>query len=105
MSTVVLCVDLMDRSKIGAAHPDAVFVRSATALAERVAGGAVDGAVTAVIVDLSRPDALAAIEAASAAGLGVTAFGSHVDEAMLAAARDAGATDVLPRSRFFARLG
>ena len=101
MTMVVLCVDLMDRSKIGAAHPDAVFVRSATALAERVAGGA----VTAVIIDLSRPDALAAIAAASAAGVGVTAFGSHVDEAMLAAARDAGATDVLPRSRFFARLG
>jgi uncharacterized membrane protein len=101
MSTVVLCVDLMDRSKIGAAHPDAVFVRSAAALAERCT----TGAVTAVIVDLSRPDALAAIEVASAAGVGVTAFGSHVDEAMLAAARDAGATDVVPRSRFFARLG
>lgn len=101
MSTVALCIDLMDRSKIGAAHPDAVFVRTAAALAERVAAGA----VATVIVDLSRPDAIDAIGAASAAGVRITAYGSHVDEAGLAAARAAGATEVLPRSRFFARLG
>ena len=101
MTVLVLCIDLLDRSKISAAHPDAVFVRSAAAVAARCAGGAAG----TVVVDLSRPDALDAIGAAVAAGVVVTAYGSHVDDARLAAARAAGAAEVLARSRFFARLG
>jgi hypothetical protein len=100
MSIVVLCVDLMDRSHIAAAHPDAAFVRTPAALLERVAASNAES----VIVDLSRPGALDAIIAVVAAGVPVTGYGSHVDAAMLDAARAAGCTEVLPRSRFFARL-
>ena len=100
MSIVVLCVDLLDRSRITAAHPDATFVRSAAALLERVEAGQ----VRSVIVDLSRPDAIIAISTASAAGAVVTAYGAHVDTDLLAAARAAGCAEALPRSRFFARL-
>lgn len=100
MSTVVLCVDLLDRSRISAAHPDATFVRSSAALLERVEAGQ----VRSVIVDLSRPDAIVAIAAATAAGAVVTAYGAHVDTDLLDAARAAGCAEALPRSRFFARL-
>ena len=101
MTTLVLCVDLLDRSKIALARPDAVFVRTAAALAARAA---TDGPHV-VIVDLSRPDALDAVAAAVASGAPVTAYGSHVDDERLAAARAAGAAEVLARSRYFARLG
>ena len=102
MSVLALCVDLMDRSKLSAAHPDAVLVRTAAALADRLAGSAFDR----VVVDLSRGDALDAIaRAATYPGVHVVAYGSHVDDERLAHARAAGAHEVLPRSRFFARLG
>ena len=100
MSIVVLCVDLLDRSRITAAHPDATFVRSSAALLERVEAGPIGS----VIVDLSRPDAIVAISAAAAAGAVVTAYGAHVDTELLTAARAAGCAEALPRSRFFARL-
>jgi hypothetical protein len=102
MSIVALCVDLMDRSKLAAAHPDAALVRSAVALGDRLVAGGVDQ----VIVDLSRRDAIDAIGLAAAQpGVRIVAYGSHVDDERLAAARAAGAHEVLPRSRFFARLG
>jgi hypothetical protein len=100
MNTVVLCVDLMDRSRIAAARPDAVFVRTPAALLERVAAGEVDS----VIVDLSRAGAIDAIAAVAAQGVAVTGYGAHVDAELLDAARSAGCTEVLPRSRFFTRL-
>lgn len=56
-----------------------------------------------VVVDLSRPDALEAIDAGAAAGARVVAYGSHVDRDRLDAAHAAGA-EVLARSAFFARL-
>jgi DNA-binding NarL/FixJ family response regulator len=40
----------------------------------------------------------------AAAGGAVLAFGSHVDTARLQAARDAGCTEVMPRSRLSAEL-
>ena len=100
MSTIALCVDLMDRSRITAARPDVVFVRTIAALLERVGAGGIDS----VLVDLSRPGAIDAIDAVVAAGVAVTAYGSHVDTGLLGAARAAGCREVLPRSRFFARL-
>lgn len=100
MSTVVLCVDLMDRSRIAAARPDVAFVRTPAALLERVAAGEVDS----VIVDLSRAGAIDSIAAVVAQGVPVTAYGAHVDTELLDAARAAGCTEVLPRSRFFGRL-
>jgi hypothetical protein len=88
--------DLMDRSKVAAAAPGAVFVRRPADLASA-------GADLAV-VDLSRPGVLDAIPAVRAAGVTVVGFGSHVDRDLLAAARAAGCERVLTRSAFFAGI-
>ena len=85
--------DLMDRSRIAAALPDAVFVRSPQDL--------VGVTARVVLVDLGRAGVLEIIPALSAP---VIAFGSHVDEELLDAARAAGCAEVLPRSRFFHRI-
>jgi DNA-binding NarL/FixJ family response regulator len=85
--------DLMDRSRLGGIVD--TFVTSAAGLAEAAAAASV------VVVDLGRAGALDAI-AAVAGTVPVVAFGSHVDTDLLAAARAAGATVVLPRSRLFA---
>jgi DNA-binding NarL/FixJ family response regulator len=87
-----LTTDLLDRSRF----PDGVaFVRRADAL---------DVAAEVIVVDLSRPDALEGVRRLRAAGSGarIVAYGSHVERALLAAARDAGCDDVLARSAFFA---
>lgn len=52
------------------------------------------------VVDLTAPDALAAVAAAVEAGIPVIAFGPHVDGASFDAARAAGALAVHPRGRF-----
>ena len=49
-------------------------------------------------------DPIGAIRAAASKGIPVLAFGSHVDEAALEAAREAGASRVVPRSVFASRL-
>jgi hypothetical protein len=87
---VALVVDLMDRSRIGAAIPGAEFVRDPTACA----GAAV------VVVDLAREPDLGALRAAAPEAR-ILAFGPHVDDDRLEAARAAGADLVLARSRFF----
>jgi DNA-binding NarL/FixJ family response regulator len=60
------------------------------------------------IVDLADEGAVAAIEALAAVTprpcARLVAFGAHVDRERLAAARAAGADDVMPRSLFTARL-
>jgi hypothetical protein len=91
MTVVAITRDLMDRSKITGAIDHV-----------RVVGPAGDLAgATVVIVDLGLAGAL---EAAIASGAKVIAYGSHVDESTLAAARSAGA-EAMPRSVFFRRLG
>ncbi len=96
MTTVVGYVpDLMDRSKIAAAAPGAVFVATLDGLDTVDAG--------LVLVDLNRPGVLGALPALVARGARVVAFGSHVEHDLLQAARDAGA-QVLRRSEFFGRL-
>jgi hypothetical protein len=87
---VALVADLMDRSRIGAAIPGVEFVRDPTACS----GAAV------VVVDLARDPDLGALRAA-APDARILAFGPHVDDDRLAAARAAGAHLVLARSRFF----
>jgi hypothetical protein len=87
---VVYAPDLMDRSRISAAVPDAVFVRTPAELATTAA--------RVVVLDAGRPGALEVVPSIAAP---VVAFGSHVDDALLAAARAAGCHEVLPRSRFF----
>ena len=85
--------DLMDRSKLAAAG-DVTFVAAPGELAGTTAD--------LVVVDLSRAGVLEALAHVDARTIG---FGSHVDHELLAAAREAGCDEVLPRSRFFARLG
>jgi hypothetical protein len=94
-------VDLMDRSKVSsaavAAGIDVAFVRSAAALADKVA----EGGVQTVVVDLSRSDGIDAV-ARVAGTTRVVAYGSHVDTELLESAARAGAEPVLARSTFFA---
>lgn len=93
-SVVVLSADLMDRSKISAAMPEAILVRSSAKLIEMVTLDSL------VIVDLGRLDDLSLLAEIEAR---VIAFGSHVNEDQLAEAAAAGA-EALPRSVFFRRL-
>jgi hypothetical protein len=90
---VAFAPDLMDRSRISSALPDAVFARSLADLRSMPA--------RLVLLDVSRPGALDAVRALDAP---VVAFGSHVDDELLDAARAAGCAEVLPRSRFFRQL-
>ncbi len=85
--------DLMDRSRL-AAVGDVAFVVTPADLTTV--------AVDVVVVDLSRPGVLSVLPRLE--GVRTVGFGSHVDEELLAAARAAGCDEVLPRSRFFARL-
>ena len=63
----------------------------------------------AVFVDLAAgplaaPDALARLQAEAGAHVPFIAFGSHVDAQALAAAREAGCREVMPRSKFTLQL-
>ena len=88
--------DLMDRSKISAALPEARFVGQPEALV-----GLAD--IDVAIVDLRQPRVLAVLPDLAAA-VTVVAYGSHVDRKRLEAAEAAGCQTVLARSAFFARL-
>lgn len=97
MTRIVAYVpDLMDRSKVSAAAPDVVIVRTPADLSAAAAGADL------VIVDLSRPGVLEAL--ADLGDVRTIGFGSHVDRELLAGATAAGCDEVLPRSRFFADL-
>ena len=93
--------DLMDRSKVRAAFPGAVLVPRATDLATAAA----EAEAELVLVDLSRPGVLDAVRvlAATSRPPRMVGFASHVDEATLEAAREAG-VEALARSVFFRRL-
>ena len=85
--------DLMDRSRL-ARLGSVSFVSTP--------GELTDAEADVVVVDLSRPGVLEAV--AGLEGVRTIGFGSHVDHELLDAARAAGCGEVLPRSRFFARL-
>jgi len=96
VTIVALVPDLMDQSRIRAAlatsegSVDVTFARDPA----RAAGAAV------VVVDLARfADRIAEIRAATTGR--IVAFGPHVDDDALAAARSDGADVVVPRSQFF----
>lgn len=89
---VALVDDLMDRSRVSAALPGARFTRTADDCAD----------ATVVLVDLARHGGDVSAVRAAAPGARIVAFGPHVDDEALAAARADGADAVLPRSRFFA---
>src|SRR5690348_8077093 len=91
MRVCALVADLMDRSRISASLPDAVFVRDAAACA----------GADVVIVDLARSgEHVGAVRAAVPAAR-IVGFGPHVDDDGASAAGAAGADVVLPRSSFF----
>ncbi|HXQ43141.1 MAG TPA: hypothetical protein VN816_00760 [Acidimicrobiales bacterium] len=93
--------DLMDRSRVEIASRAAGravdFVTSASDLAAAVAGGAMF-----VVVDLGHPGILEILPRLGAAH--TVGFASHVDKALLDAAREAGCDEVLTRSAVFRRL-
>lgn len=81
----------------------AMSVRGAAQLASALSSGNVG----LVIVDLNSADseALTAIQTAkSAPGVRVVAYVSHVDVELAAQAAEAGADEVMPRSRFTTQL-
>jgi hypothetical protein len=83
----------MDRSRITAAVPDAVFARTPTDAAEH--------GPDIVVVDIARHGGAVAALRAALPEARIVCFGPHVDEGSAAAARAAGASTVLARSRFF----
>lgn len=89
---VVITRDLMDGSRFRSAVPDVTIVRSAA-----------DDALTDAVVVLL--DLALGIDPASvvADGRTVIAYGAHVDDDALAAAKAAGCADALPRSIVFRR--
>ena len=106
---VALSADLIDRSKISAAFPAAILVRSVVKLSDAVTTNAVTtNAVTTsvgtarllVFVDLGRVEDVTVLQEL---GGHIIGFGSHVNEEQLAAARAVG-IEALPRSVFFRRL-
>ena len=111
---VVLISDLIFGSKVRevlkAAGMTGDFVASQAAVAAALCGPGVAagaaGPANLLIVDLGDPllGPLQGIREAVTRRIPVLAYGSHVDEAAFAAARQAGATRVVPRSMFSARL-
>ena len=106
---VALSADLIDRSKISAAFPAAILVRSVVKLSDAVttnAGTPSAGTPSAgtarllVFVDLGRVEDITVLHEL---GGHIIGFGSHVDEEQLAAAQAVG-IEALPRSVFFRRL-
>jgi hypothetical protein len=90
-TVVVLGADLMDRSRIAAAFPDAQHVRTP---------GECAGAGT-VVIDLARASVLVTAVRAAAPTAWIVGYGPHADSARLDAARRQGCDRVVPRSVFF----
>jgi DNA-binding NarL/FixJ family response regulator len=84
---VALTTDLMDRSRLSAAFPNAQF--------------RLDADADVVIIDLARGIEQVTSIRASHPQARIVCYGPHVDDASLDAARAAGADVVFPRSRFF----
>jgi len=91
MRIVAMTSDLMDRSRISGAVADIEFTTDPSA-----ATGA-----DVVVIDLARHAAAVAAVRAAAPGARIVAFGPHVDTEAFTRASEAGADEVLPRSRFF----
>jgi CheY-like chemotaxis protein len=109
LNIALLTSDLMVTSRVeGAAQRVGVSLKSVAtleALVSQVAGSA----VRLVIVDLSTPSLDVAALVGRVKSLGeaspaIVAFGPHVHESLLAAARDAGCDEVVSRGQFFAQL-
>jgi CheY-like chemotaxis protein len=106
---LMLCDDLIFFSRVsGAARAAGLTVRMVRTAADLVAT-ARDSAPGGVIIDvhnpgLDLPALLVQLKDACPAMPRVTAYGSHVEAAVLRAARQAGCDRVLPRSQFVEEL-
>ena len=94
MTVVAFVPDLMDQSKLRANARTVKFV------SEHDLALADEG--DTVVVDLSRIKDMESI--ANLRAHRVVGFGSHVDKGLMQDAQEAGVTQVMPRSIFFARL-
>ena len=100
----VVTGDLLDRTRIEEAVRRAGLEPVTLADLAAVEGALGESVPGVALVDLRVGEGERIIGLLSAAGVEVTVFGPHVDEAALERARAAGATQALPRSRFFSRL-
>ena len=106
---LLLCRDLMFTVKItGTAQALGRSVKVAGDL-DRASALIAEVRPAAVFVDLAAgplagPEALAWLQAEAGPDVPFIAFGSHVDADALAAARDAGCREVMPRSKFTLQL-
>ena len=93
MKVAAYVPDLMDRSKVAAAAPEATFVARPDELASVEAD--------LVVLDLTRPGVIDVIPLVRARTLG---FCRHTMRDVIAAAEEAGCDRVLVRSEFFADI-
>lgn len=93
MKVAAYVPDLMDRSKVAAAAPDAVFVARPEDLVEKQADADL------VVLDLTRAGAVDVLSKIDTPTLG---FCRHTMRDVIAAAEAAGCDRVLARSEFFA---
>jgi hypothetical protein len=91
VKVVALVGDLMDRSRLSAVVPDVAYGVDPASCA----------GADVVVIDLARHEEAVAEVRAAAPDARIVAFGPHVDDELLARARDAGVDVVLPRSKFF----
>jgi DNA-binding NarL/FixJ family response regulator len=96
MKVVAYVPDLLDRSKVAAAG-DVSFVDRPEQLAEAATSSAAD----VVVVDLTRPGV---VDVVRDIPVPVIAFANHTRRDLMEAAIAAGASQVMARSAFFARL-
>ena len=86
--------DLIDRSKVAAAAPDATFVDAPSKLS------GLDASI--VVVDLGRPGVIDQLGSMPGRVIG---FARHTQRDLIAQAQAAGCDEVLVRSDFFPRVG
>ncbi|MFO0583254.1 MAG: hypothetical protein U0229_13375 [Anaeromyxobacter sp.] len=104
MAVLVACRDLLFRSRIDSAA-QRIGVKLTLAPRDRPLGEAAKAVGHGLaLLDLGDAGALEAIPDVLAAGLKVVAFAGHVQEDKIAAARAAGADEVLSKGQLVARI-
>ena len=88
--------DLMDRSRLRAPEASVEFVADPAVL--------LDEPADVLVLHLSRSFGLLAFSRGSVGSCLVVGFAPHVDDEVMAAAREVGCDEVLPRSVFFRRF-
>lgn len=104
-SAVIAVSDLLFQSRVEAAARS-LRMELRVATAADALHDALAASPKLLIIDLHERslDALPAIAEASALGVAVLAFGRHTEPALLRAAREAGASRVVPRSQLAEQL-